>query len=307
MMRKPQTRIRRNRFAYVLCSLLFISLFGACHSPKTARQKEAFFTWEDSYHRPIELKEAPQRIVSISPAITEVMFLVGAQEKLVGISDFCKYPPETEKITKVGGMHNINFEVLLSLHPDVVLIGSMVSQKDVDAIEQMGIPVVCIVEESSLEGMSEMMEVIGRITQCEEKGNAEAAQWREKIAERKTHAPAPENRKCVYYVVGFGDGGDFTAPKNTHIQEIIELAGARNAGDSLTGWNISREYLFKVDPDIILVRREDSAAFVSRHPYTQLNAVKGGSVYGIESGWIDVVSLRNMNAVDYIAEICGNR
>ncbi len=306
-MRKPQTRIRRNRFAYVLCSLLFISLFGACHSPKTARQKEAFFTWEDSYHRPIELKEAPQRIVSISPAITEVMFLVGAQDKLVGISDFCKFPPETEKITKVGGMHNINFEVLLSLHPDVVLIGSMVSQKDVDAIEQMGIPVVCIVEESSLEGMSEMMEVIGRITQCEEKGNAEAAQWREKIAERKTHAPAPENRKCVYYVVGFGDGGDFTAPKNTHIQEIIELAGARNAGDSLTGWNISREYLFKVDPDIILVRREDSAAFVSRHPYTQLNAVKGGSVYGIESGWIDVVSLRNMNAVDYIAEICGNR
>lgn len=307
MMRKPQTRIRRNRFAYVLCSLLFISLFGACHSPKTARQKEAFFTWEDSYHRPIELKEAPQRIVSISPAITEVMFLVGAQDKLVGISDFCKFPPETEKITKVGGMHNINFEVLLSLHPDVVLIGSMVSQKDVDAIEQMGIPVVCIVEESSLEGMSEMMEVIGRITQCEEKGNAEAAQWREKIAERKTHAPAPENRKCVYYVVGFGDGGDFTAPKNTHIQEIIELAGARNAGDSLTGWNISREYLFKVDPDIILVRREDSAAFVSRHPYTQLNAVKGGRVYGIESGWIDVVSLRNMRAVDYIAEICGNR
>jgi len=299
--------IRKTSFACIIISLFLILLFPTCHSPKTNQQQEVFFTWEDSYHRPIELKEAPQRIVSISPAITEVMFLVGAQDKLVGISDFCKYPPETEKITKVGGMHNINFEVLLSLHPDVVLIGSMISQQDVDAIEKMGIPVVCIVEESSLEGMSEMMEVIGRITQCEEKGNAEAAQWREKIAERKAHAPAPGNRKCVYYVVGFGDGGDFTAPKNTHIQEIIELAGARNAGDSLTGWNISREYLFKVDPDIILVRREDSAAFVSRHPYTQLNAVKAGHVYGIESGWIDVVSLRNMNAVDYIAEICGNR
>ena len=306
-MKRLQIMIRRNRFAYVLCFLLLILLFGACHSPKTAQQQEAFFTWEDSYHRPIELKEAPQRIVSISPAITEVMFLVGAQEKLVGISDFCKYPPETEKITKVGGMHNINFEVLLSLHPDVVLIGSMVSQKDVDAIEQMGIPVVCIVEESSLDGMSEMMEVIGRITQCEAKGNAEAEKWRAKIAERRAHAPAPKDRKCVYYVVGFGDGGDFTAPKNTHIQEIIELAGARNAGDSLTGWNISREYLFKMNPDIILVRNEDKEAFVSRYPYTSLDAVNNGRVYGIESGWIDVVSLRNMNAVDYIAEICGNR
>jgi iron complex transport system substrate-binding protein len=279
--------------------------FTGCNSSKTTQQQEAFFTWEDSYHRPIELKEAPQRIVSISPAITEVMFLVGAQDKLVGVSDFCKYPPETEKITKVGGMHDINFEVLLSLHPDVVLIGSMISQQDVDAIEKMGIPVICIVEESSLEGMSEMMEVIGRITQCEEKGNAEAEKWREKIADRKANAPAPENRKCVYYVVGFGDGGDFTAPKDTHIQEIIELAGARNAGDSLTGWNISREYLFKVNPDIILVRNEDKEAFQSRYPYTLLDAVKNNRVYGIESGWIDVVSLRNMDAVDYIAKICG--
>ena len=290
--------------------LFILFLFGlslfltACHSSKTSSQ-EVFFTWEDSYNRPVTLAEAPQRIVSISPAITEVMFLVGAQDKLVGVSDFCKYPPETEKITKVGGMHNINFEQLLSLHPDVVLIGSMISQQDVDAIEKMGIPVICIVEEKSLEGMAEMMEVIGRITQCEEKGNAEAKNWREKIAERKAHAPNPDDRKCVYYVVGFGDGGDFTSPKDTHIQEIIELAGARNAGDSLTGWNISREYLFKINPDIILVRNEDKEAFQSRYPYTLLDAVKNGRVYGIESGWIDVVSLRNMNAVDYIAGICG--
>ena len=165
----------RNNFIFSLfCTILMTLFFTACHSPKTAQTQEVFFTWEDSYKRHVELKEAPQRIVSISPAITEVMFLVGAQDKLVGISDFCKYPPETEKIKKVGGMHDINFEVLLSLHPDVVLIGSMISQQDVDAIEKMGIPVICIVEESSLEGMAEMMEVIGRITQCEEMGNAEA-------------------------------------------------------------------------------------------------------------------------------------
>ena len=284
----------------ILGAVLF---FTACNSPKS-NSKEAFFTWEDSYHRHVQLDTAPQRIVSISPAITEVMFLVGAQDKLVGVSDFCNYPPETEKITKIGGMHNINFEQLLSLHPDVVLIGSMISQKDVDAIEKMGIPVICIVEESSLEGMAEMMEVVGKITQCEGKGNAEAAKWRERIAELRGNAPNPADRKCVYYVVGFGDGGDFTAPKNTHIQEIIELAGGRNAGDSLTGWNISREYLFKVNPDIIVVRREDRDAFVSRHPYTQLDAVKNGKVYPIESGWIDVVSLRNMQEVDYIREIC---
>ena len=282
------------------CVLLLA--LAACHSPKTVQNQEAFFTWEDSYQRHVQLDTAPQRVVSISPAITEVMFLVGAQDKLVGVSDFCEYPPETSKITKIGGMHNINFEVLLSLHPDVVLIGSMISQKDVDAIEKMGIPVICIVEEKSLEGMADMMEVIGRITQCEEKAETEAARWREKIADLKAHAPAPKDRKSVYYVVGFGDAGDFTAPKGTHIHEIIELAGCENVGGSVTNWNVSREFLFQQNPDIILIRKEDMEAFCSSNPYNKLKAVKEKHVFPIESGWIDVVSPRNIKAVELLRE-----
>ena len=288
-----------NALCWVFCILF---LFG-CKSPKQT-ESDVFFKWKDSYNRHIELSKAPERIVSISPAITEVMYLVGAQNKLVGISDFCMYPPETAKITKIGGMHNINFEVLLSLHPDVVLIGSMISQKDVDAIEKMGIPVVCIVEEKSMEGMADMMEVIGRITQCEEKAASEASNWRDKIdGIRQENAQDSTTRKKVYYVVGFGDAGDFTAPKNTHINEIIELAGCENVGKKLSTWNISREVLFEANPDIILIRKEDKEAFCNQYPYTLLPAVKENRVYPIESGWIDIVSPRNIKAVDMIRKI----
>lgn len=288
-----------NALCWVFCVLF---LFG-CKSPKQT-ESDVFFEWKDSYNRHIELAKAPERIVSISPAITEVMYLVGAQNKLVGISDFCMYPPETAKITKIGGMHNINFEVLLSLHPDVVLIGSMISQKDVDAIEKMGIPVVCIVEEKSMEGMADMMEVIGRITQCEEKAASEASNWRDKIdGIRQENAQDSTTRKKVYYVVGFGDAGDFTAPKNTHINEIIELAGCENVGKKLSTWNISREVLFEANPDIILIRKEDKEAFCNQYPYTLLPAVKENRVYPIESGWIDIVSPRNIKAVDMIRKI----
>lgn len=288
-----------NALCWVFCILF---LFG-CKSPKQT-ESDVFFEWKDSYNRHIELAKAPERIVSISPAITEVMYLVGAQNKLVGISDFCMYPPETAKITKIGGMHNINFEVLLSLHPDVVLIGSMISQKDVDAIEKMGIPVVCIVEEKSMEGMADMMEVIGRITQCEEKASSEASNWRDKIdGIRQENAQDSTTRKKVYYVVGFGDAGDFTAPKNTHINEIIELAGCENVGKKLSTWNISREVLFEANPDIILIRKEDKEAFCNQYPYTLLPAVKENRVYPIESGWIDIVSPRNIKAVDIIRKI----
>ena len=288
-----------NALCWVFCILF---LFG-CKSPKQT-ESDVFFKWKDSYNRHIELSKAPERIVSISPAITEVMYLVGAQNKLVGISDFCMYPPETAKITKIGGMHNINFEVLLSLHPDVVLIGSMISQKDVDAIEKMGIPVVCIVEEKSMEGMADMMEVIGRITQCEEKASSEASNWRDKIdGIRQENAQDSTTRKKVYYVVGFGDAGDFTAPKDTHINEIIELAGCENVGKKLSTWNISREVLFEANPDIILIRKEDKEAFCNQYPYTLLPAVKENRVYPIESGWIDIVSPRNIKAVDMIRKI----
>lgn len=288
-----------NALCWMFCVLF---LFG-CKSPKQT-ESDVFFEWKDSYNRHIELAKAPERIVSISPAITEVMYLVGAQNKLVGISDFCMYPPETAKITKIGGMHNINFEVLLSLHPDVVLIGSMISQKDVDAIEKMGIPVVCIVEEKSMEGMADMMEVIGRITQCEEKASSEASNWRDKIdGIRQENAQDSTTRKKVYYVVGFGDAGDFTAPKNTHINEIIELAGCENVGKKLSTWNISREVLFEANPDIILIRKEDKEAFCNQYPYTLLPAVKENRVYPIESGWIDIVSPRNIKAVDMIRKI----
>ena len=279
-------------------------VFSACHSPKTNQEQDAFFTWEDSYKRHIELAKAPERIVSISPAITEVMYLVGAQNKLVGISDFCIYPPETEKIAKIGGMHNINFEVLLSLHPDVVLIGSMISQKDVAAIEKMGIPVICIVEEQSLEGMADLIQIIGKITNHEEKAEEQAEKWLTNIQNiRQENAQDSTTKKKVYYVVGFGDAGDFTAPKNTHINEIIELAGCENVGKKLSTWNISREVLFEANPDIILIRKEDKDAFCNQYPYTLLPAVKEGRVYPIESGWIDIVSPRNIKAVNMIRKI----
>jgi iron complex transport system substrate-binding protein len=109
--------------------------------------------------------------------------------------------------------------------------------------------------------------------------------------------------KCkptVYYVVNFGAGGDFTAPGNSHINEIITLAGGRNIGDTLSTWNVSREYLFTQNPDLIFVRTEDFPFFIKTYPYTLLKAVKENRVYPIESGWMDVISPRNFLAIEEI-------
>ncbi len=289
-------------FAVIILAVCLASL-GGCKSSTKAGQT-AFFEWTDSYGRTVRLEQAPQRIISLSPAITETIYLIGAEEKLVGVSDFCNYPEAACQLPKVGGMQNISMEALLATKPDVVLIGSVVSKKDVAAIEKLNIPVVTIKIEDNIERMSEMIEILGKITGQTDEANRQAAEWNKTIQElKRTAATDRANAKSLYYVVGFGDAGDFTAPKGSHINQIIELAGCRNIGESIRSWNVSREFLFQSDPDIILIRKEDYEAFCSRHPYTLLNAVKAGHVYPIESGWIDIVSPRNLNAIQEIRSI----
>lgn len=285
--------------------LIFVcfGLFLGCKSPE--KPKQAFFyETTDSYGRHVQLDTAPQRIVSLSPAITEVMYLIGAQDKLVGVTDFCDYPPEAQQKVRLGGLQNINFETLLSTHPDVVLISSIVSKKDVEKIERMGIPVIALKEEKRLEGMENVIRAVGQISSHEHIADSIANDWQKRIkqlknSDHKTDSP----RKSVYYVVGFGDAGDFTAPKSSHIHEIITLAGGCNIGQQLSSWNISREYLFECNPDIILVREEDLDDFCHLYPYSQLKAVKEHHVYPINSGWIDIVSPRNLLAVEKLKGI----
>ncbi len=291
------------KYIAILMVVVAVALLLGCSNARKSQQ-DTYFEWTDSYGRQVRLNEEPHRLVSLSPAITEIFYLVGADDKLVGVSDFCTYPEAAQSLPKLGGMQNINMETLLALRPDAVLIGSIVSQKDVQAIERMNIPVIAIKEEQNIEGMADMMRVIGKITGHETQADSVAADWSLRVSRLKEANHGPDSKApTVYYVVGFGDAGDFTAPRNSHISEIIALAGCRNVGDTLQGWNVSREFLFETDPDIIVVRKEDQQAFCSHYPYTLLTAVKQHRVYPVESGWVDIVSPRNLQAVELLQEI----
>ena len=286
-----------NRLLKALVYFYFISLCGTClHLPDAAG---SFLCLTDSYNREIKLDKAPEKIISLSPGITEMLFLLHAEDKLIGISDYCNFPEETQYIDKVGGLQNINIEKIISLQPDVVLIGSIIPKKEVDKLEKSGIKVIAIKQEEKLEGMLEAMRVLGQIVDEVDVADSLIGYFGEKLEHFK-HADDAAKKPTVYYVVSFGDAGDFTAPANSHINEIIQLAGGRNIGDALTSWNISREYLFAQNPDLIFVRTEDLPHFVKTYPYTLLDAVKNNRVYPIESGWMDVVSPRNFLAIEEI-------
>ena len=287
-------------FVVRLLYFLLLSLTISCLSPSQQGGKASFFDYTDCYGNHVQLDSVPARIISLSPAITEMVFMLEEGDRLVGISDFCNYPEATKYIRRVGGMQNINIESLLDLNPDVVLIGSIVTKQDMEKMERCGLKVVVIREETKLEGLCDALAVVGRLLDKNELAEEQIQKIHNQLDSVKSHIDTTLAPKKVYYVVGFGEQGDFTAPQNSHIHEIITAAGGENIGKDLTSWSVSREYLFDSDPDIILIRKEDLEAYRKTTPYTSLRAVQEGHLYPIESGWIDIVSPRNILAIQYI-------
>ena len=282
-------------------------------------RREVSDTVTDDYGRTVVINGHASRIVSASPSITEILYALGQSHRLVGRTDFCLYPPAADTLPSIGGISNLNTEAILALQPDLVITASMIPQRSVDQLEKMGVPVVCIIEKNHFEDLYGNITRIGQLLHCESAADSLNALMRERVNTIVTDTAIctdsqinefKENSRInkltnsripsVYYVVGFGATGNFTAGGNTFIDDIIQLAGGRNLAHDNTGWSYSLESLMQNDPDYVVVRREDSAAFCRTHPYSKLSAVHNGHVIGIESGTLDLQVPRNIDAILYL-------
>lgn len=276
------------------CLILLLTV-AACNQPNaTAPQTD---TVTDAYGRTVAVPTHPQRIVSISPAVTEILFALGAGNLQVGRTDFCNYPSQASDIPSIGGISNLNIESIVALQPDLVISGSMVPKECIDQLDRMGIPLVCVPETQRFEGLYENITTIGRLAGKAEKADSLCQALRHEVAS----AAASNNGATIYYVVGYGAAGNYTACGNTFINDILTLAGTKNIAAEAEGWSYSLEMLMQQDPDYILIRREDSAAFCRTQPYTRLTAVRQHRVIAIESGIIDLQVPRNIQAIKTIS------
>ena len=289
--------------------LAILLLLVACGQQN--RQVQTTDTVVDDYGRTVAVPAQPQRVVSLSPAVTEIIFALGAQDLLVGRTDFCVYPDAAAEIPSIGGISNLNIESILALKPDLVISGSMVGKKVTDQMDAMGTPMVCVIEKPKFEALFDNITAIGRLVGKEHEADStvESLKWKVESLQTDT-TPSSSGRTrgyapTCYYVVGFGEGGNFTAGGNTFINDIIRMAGGRNIAEGIEGWSYSLEALMKEDPDFIIVRREDSAAFCDMKPYNRLSAVKNGHVIGIVSGTLDLQVPRNIDAILYLRSRMG--
>ena len=122
-------------------------------------------TFTDDVGREVRIEAPPRRIVSLAPHITEILFALGLDERVVGVTLFSDYPPEARTRTVIGSYVNLNLEKIVSLAPDLVVSTSDGnSEKDIERLSSMGIPVFVISPPRDFQGVLSSILATGRIT-----------------------------------------------------------------------------------------------------------------------------------------------
>ena len=231
----------------------------------------------------VRLAASPRRIVSLAPSLTEIVFLLGREGSLVGVTRFCNVPPAASRLPKIGGVSDPDVERIVALSPDLVLCTTDGNPRDkVRVVEEMGIPCFAVAPQN-LEGVFTAIERLGVLLGAADRGRAEAGSLRRR-ARLAAHPSLDADQPAVLFVVS-------TAPiiavgEGTFMDELVRLTGGRNAAARFSGRypRFSVEDLVAARPDVIFVA---GMAGVERFPpevtrWKEIPAFRDGAVITLD-------------------------
>jgi iron complex transport system substrate-binding protein len=254
----------------------------------------------DFLGREVTIEKEPQRIVSLAPSTTELIYALGAGNKVVGVTDFDNYPPEVKDVPKVGGFKGPNVEAITAQKPDIIFASTLSGKEQMESLEKMGIPVVML-EAKDIDQIYQSIKIIGQITGTEKKGEEIIKEMQDKIKEindKVKNLP----KVSVFYLVSLD--GNWTSGKGTFIDELINLAGGKNVAEDVNGWaQYSVEELVKKNPDVIITSPHagDVKDIKNMAGYKDTNAVKNDKIFVISND--DIISRASNRIVLGLEEI----
>jgi len=249
-------------------------------SPHTGK-----ITVTDDMGRKVSIDKPANRVVSLAPSNTEILFAIGAGEKVVGVTSYCDYPPEVvEKVNSgeieiVGGFTDINVEKVVSLQPDVVF--AYYGQKDVvEKLESLNISTV-VFNPSDLEDIYHDIYIAGLLTGKTVGAENVIKDMKNTVVEVKNKIEGLAKKK-VFFVV-WGDPL-MTAGNGTFIHYLIEEAGGEDIFGDVSSWaTVSMESVIERNPDVIILSEHCGMSVndVLNNWSKEISAVKNGEVYMI--------------------------
>ena len=291
------------RFRYFLFALFItIPLSGAFASGMSDSPRAGGISLSDSKGRNVTLQAYPEKVISLGPNITETIFALGKGSLLVGRTDWCDYPAEAGKIPSIGTLQEPNIEVLISMEPDLVIASTHVSEETVKAMEQVGVPIALLYGEEDFSGLADVIGGCGILLGAEEEAEVLLEDINRRIAVVEENVSSWSRHPRVYYALGFGDGGDWTAGAGTFMDSLISMAGGENIVTQ-EGWSYSKEMLVEENPELILMSLGRKNDFLALPIYRDLRASREGEIYEIDENLLVRQGPRLIDGLELLTRI----
>lgn len=293
---------------FFLIITILAMLLAGCAPAASAPQA---ITLTDGLGRTVTLDKPAERIVSLAPSATEILFAVGAGKQVIGRDSFSNFPESVKDLQDVGGsMGDYSMETITSLNPDLVVLTEINTPEQVKSLEDLGLTVYYIKNPVHLDGLYPILETVGKLTGHEQ----EASELVKSLTDRvdtvtKTIAKAQDKPLVFYELDGSDPAKPWTSGPNTFMDQLIQMAGGVNVGASMKdAWaQISLEELLVQDPNLILL---GDAAYgmtaeqvATRSGWKSLSAVKNNSIYAFNDDMASRPGPRMIDGLEALAKL----
>lgn len=292
-----------------LALALLLTLTLTVATAVAAQPESAILTLTDMLGRELSFTKPVERIVVLQPADAEILYAIGVGDLLVGRGEYVNYPAQVLELPSVQSGFETNFEQIVALEPDVVVM-TMMSQREEDSkkLEDAGILTV-ISNAQSIQGVYEAIALMGKLTGKTEEAAALVDSMRASFDEIRQKAQGKDGGS-IYFEVSPLAYGLWTAGTATFMDEIAGMLGLTNAFHDLEGWqSVSEEQVISRDPDYIVTTAmyfgegvKPVEEVLARPNWSGLKAVKNQNVFNSDSDEITRPGPRLVNAAQALYE-----
>jgi iron complex transport system substrate-binding protein len=300
-------KIKKISWLFILCALV---LAGCAPKPGATSSGPTVLT--DGLGRQVSFDVPAQKIVSIAPSNTEILFALGAASQVVGRDEFSDFPEQAKALPSIGGGYGaLDMEKMVALQPDLVLASQLTPAEQVAAIEKLGLKTYLLPNPKDIEGMFDNLQAVGKITGREKEAQNLIVQLRKRVAAVDARLAKIDQKPTVFYELDNTDpNAPWTAGQGSFIDTLIKRAGGVNIGAQLSDAyaQISVEKLLEDNPQIIIlgdytyggVKPEDVLA---RQAWAGMDAIKQKKVYTFDDNLVSRPGPRLVDGLEALAAL----
>ena len=284
----------------LLCDVAFAGQTSAAHVALPSGRELT-----DEVGRRVQVPQEADRVVSLAPNLTEIVFALGVGNRLAGDTDYCDYPPEAVQKPHVGGPVNPNLEVVVSLMPDLVLATKSINRREtVNALDHIGLPVY-VTDPHSVEEMIASVEHLGNALGAQKSAATLAEDLRGRLSDLDRRLAGAAQRRVLFVV--------WTDPlisvgRDTFIADALRRAGGRSIVETKAEWpHVSLEEIVRLQPEVLVFAsahagdtQHDIEGLRTRQGWKNLEAMQHNNIV-VVSDAINRPAPRMVDAIEYLA------